>query len=198
MSINLKRTPSTMSASDLNLETIVEDVPVEDDKVCEMYEAVLDHMLTTPQMKEQLMASQSMEKKRQFVKMHKQLFSTGWGDPETKLLNVIQKAKIPDINSLSTLKISLKAANKEFMNSFLEAGGVSILLKAIENRLNKNPITELDIAILYEILCCLKAVMNNATGMDGMLSVNGAINTIARSLNFDYKAYALLVSSTTN
>ena len=159
-----------------------------------MYENILDNMLTTPQMKEQLMESQTMDKKRQFVKMHKEIFTGGWEDSDTMLLNVIQKSKVPDIHSLSTLKISLKAANKEFMNSFLEAGGVSILLKAIENRLHKNPITELDIAILYEIVCCCKAVMNNSTGMEGFLSVHGAIDTIARSLNFEYKAYALLVS----
>ncbi len=198
MSMSFSRSVSSSSVSNLPpiAESETPEAPETDDKICEMYEAILDHLLTAPQLKQQLVESQNMEKKRKFVTMHKQLFSSGWGDAETLLLSVIQKSKVPDINSLATLKISLKAANKEFMSSFLEAGGVSILLKAIENRLHKNPITELDIAILFEILSCLKAVMNNSTGMDGILSVSGAIDTIARSLNFDYKIYALLVSTT--
>jgi hypothetical protein len=170
-------------------------------KVTQMYAAVLDHLLTPPQIKDQLMASQSLEKKWQTVQLHDNIFDGsgashgGWGNKEIALLASIEKAKTPDISSLGSLKLSLQAANKEFMDSFLASGGVSVLLKAMETRLSKRPITELDIAILYEIMTCCKVIMNNAVGMEGFMAVKGAVDTIARCLRFEYRVFALLVSS---
>lgn len=176
------------------LEEIEEDIEDSEDGINARYEAILDKMLTTPQMKEQLM-KQTLDKKKQFIKLNKAHLDVGvWGDAEDLMLTQLAKAKLPDLNSLNTLKQSLKSANKEYMNSFLEAGGISVLLTAMENRIKKQPITELDVAILYEILSCCKAVMNNAVGMDGFLSVEGSVNIIARSLNFEFKPYSLLVS----
>lgn len=169
-------------------------------KVRVMYEAVLDHLLTPPQIKEQLMASQSTEKKWQTVQMHNNIFdgsnsssAGGWGNRENLLLHSIEKSKTPDIQSLNRLKISLQSANKEFMDGFLGAGGVSALLKAMETRLNRRPTTELDIAMLYEIMTCCKAIMNNAVGMDGFMAVKGAIDMIARCLRFEYRMFAIQV-----
>ena len=93
------------------------------------YSTVLDYLLTPPQVKEQLMKSQSLEKKMQTIDMHKKLFEVGpssadqrdidtssthsaaslgateWGDREEAILATIQKAKIPDIQLLSKLKV---------------------------------------------------------------------------------------------
>ena len=172
-----------------------------DDRVNEMYVEVLDHLLTPPQIKEQLMASQTIEKKWKMVQMHGSVFDGssaaahgGWGNRENALLASIEKAKTPDISQLNKLRISLQSANKEFMDSFLNSGGVSVLLKSIETRLSKRPITELDIAIMYEILTCCKVIMNNAVGMEGFMAVKGAIDTVARCLRFEYRLFALLVS----
>lgn len=164
-----------------------------------MYCAVLDHLLTTPQVKEGLLASQSTEKKWQTVKMYKNLFEgnnsnpSGWGDRENMLMNNISRAKKPDLASLSRLKIILSSANRELMTAFLDVGGISVLLRAIESRLNSRPQTEVDIAILYEILSCCKAIMNNDIGMEGFAATHGAIDIVARCLRFEYKVYALLV-----
>jgi len=165
-----------------------------------MYSQVLDHLLTPPQVKEGLMNSQSVEKKWQTVKMYKNLFensdgtsATGWGDRENVLLTNIQRAKVPDLASLSRLKIVLSSANRELMTAFLDAGGISVLMKAIEGRLNSRPQTEVDIAILYEILSCCKAIMNNDVGMEGLAATPGAIDIIARCGKFEYKLFALLV-----
>lgn len=173
----------------------------EEGRLNEMYAAVLDQMLMTPQVKEQLMASQTAEKKWKTIQMYEKNFEGanaashgGWGNREISLLDSISRAKVPDIHQLSTLRVSLQSANREFMDAFLTAGGVSVLVRAIETRLSKRPITELDIAILYEIVACCKNVMNNQVGMDGFLAVKGAVETIARSLRFEYRVYALAVS----
>ena len=179
------------------------DSPMPDEAtVQKMYEAVLDHLLTPPQVKEKLMASQTTEQKWKTVKMHDIKFDSsnvdstgGWGSRENILLASIEKAKTPDIQSLSRLRVSLSSANKEFMDAFLGAGGVSVLLKAMETRINKRPVSELDVALLYEIMTCCKAIMNNAVGMDGFMAVNGAIDMVARCLRFDYRLFAIQVCS---
>jgi hypothetical protein len=164
-------------------------------RVNQLYVAVLDHLLTPPHVKDQLMESQSLEKKFQMINMHNHLFESmnSWGDKENMLLTSIQKMKLPDIPTLSRLKTILATGNFEMMTSFLENGGVSILLKAIENRINKKPITELDIAILFEILSCFKAIMKNSLGMDGVAQVAGSIDILAKCLRFEYKQFALQV-----
>ncbi len=174
------------------------------------YSAVLDHLLTPLSVKEQLIKTQSLEKKKQTVEMHKQLFekhniqndsptpglasaAKGWGEKENVLLSSIQKSKNPDLQSLAKLKIILSSANREFMTSFLESGGVSALLKMVDARLMKRPFTELDIATLYEILSCFKAVMNNPIGMDGIANTPGSVDILTRCLRFDYKLFSIQV-----
>lgn len=171
------------------------------DRLNAMYVAVLDHLLTPPQIKEQLMSTQVPEKKWQTVQMYENIFEGsnhqahgGWGSKESSLLDSIGKAKVPDIGQLGKLRTSLASATKEFMDSFLSAGGVSVLVKAMEVRLIKRPFTELDVAILYEIMACCKVIMNNAVGMEGFMAVKGAVETIARCLRFDYRVFALAVS----
>lgn len=170
-------------------------------RINQMYSAVLDHLLTPPQVKEGLMSSQSKEKKWQTVKMYRKLFeeqhsgasTTSWGDRENALLTSIARTKMPDVAHLSRLKIVLSSANRELMTSFLDAGGISVLLRAIEGRLNCRPQREVDIAILYEILSCCKVIMNNDLGMEAFAATPGAIDIVARCLKFEYKLFALLV-----
>lgn len=177
------------------------DSPTNNMDVDEMFLAVLDHLLTPEHLKDQLVKSQSKEKKLQTIEMHKAIFegknagtgSSAWGDKENSLLTSIRKAKLPDLASLSRLRVVLASANKEFMISFLDAGGVSVLLKALDSRMHKKPLTELDVAALFEVLSCCKQVMNNSVGMDGFLEVNASIEAVALCLNFEYKSFSLLV-----
>lgn len=159
---------------------------------------VLDSLLTPPHVKEQLIKSQSKEKKWTTVLLHQEgsnITTTGkWGDRDNSLLAQIQKAKTPDVQMILRLKTSLSSANKDYMKAFLEAGGVSLLLKAVDSSINRKPMTQMDIAILYEILSCFKAVMNNSTGMDGFLAIDGSVDILTRCLKFEYKMFVLLVS----
>jgi hypothetical protein len=185
-----------LSTSDMNLLVSASSDP---EKVNSLYIAVLDHLLTPPHLKEQLLESQSIDKKVQMIKMHNHLFesmnNSQWGEKENSLLlSLTSKTKLPDIATLSRLKIILSTGNMEMMISFLDSGGPSLLLKAIENRLVKKPVTELDIAVLFEILSCCKAIMKSSVGMEGMaIAIQGSVDIIARCLRFDYKAFALQI-----
>lgn len=151
------KTESKMATKeDLDMENV--------DRIDTMYRALLDHLLMPPAKIEELMHSQTVEKKKQMLKMHAELFEPGaslWGEKDHMLLTNILKSKVPDLQSLSRLRVVLSSANKEFMTSFLDNGGVTVLLKTIDSRINKLPMSELDVAVLYEILSCCKAVMNN-------------------------------------
>lgn len=63
------------------LSMLDDDMPEDEAIVVSMYEKVLDHLLTPPQVKEQLMQSQSTEKKWKTILMHKKLFD---GEHATK------------------------------------------------------------------------------------------------------------------
>lgn len=169
----------------------------EEDEIDEQYGFVLDSLLFPPHVKEQLMGSQTQEKKLMIIEMHKHLLANKkgglWGDQQNSLLNLIRNSKRPDIQVLITLRSSLATANKNFLTGFLEADGIYVLMKCIDERIAKLPMTDLDASILYEIIGCCKCIMNNDTGMEAILVTPGAIEHIAKSLFFEWKPIALLV-----
>ncbi len=168
-----------------------------DADINKMYTVVLEQLLTPPTVRDKLIESQTMDQKWKLVQAQLDMFekNTPWGEKEKALLLQIETAQIPDIKNLNHLKVMLSSANYEFMKSFLEANGVNILMKAIETRISKKSslLTEIDIAILFEIMLCFKLIMNNSIGMEGFLAVDGCLDTMAKCLNFDYKFFALQV-----
>lgn len=194
----MKSRPVSMMPSKNQLKidfTIPEDDP---DRINELFGEVLDYQLTPAHVKERMMQTESLEKKLQMIKMYQNfsgshVAATPWTERVATILASIQKSKTPDIHTIIRLKAILTSANRENMESFIEQGGVSVLVRAIENRLRKRPFTELDTAVLYEILGCCKHVMNNAIGMKGFSEVPGAIEVLALCLKFEFKPFALQV-----
>lgn len=171
-----------------------------------LYSAVLDHLLFPPHVKEQLQSTQTAEKKWQTCLLHKNVIedvtlrqNSTFGERDRQLLNTIRRSKRPDIKSLVTLKTMLSTANQPFMSAFMEAGGDNVLVKCVEDRLVHIPMTPLDATLLYEIISCLKSLINNVSGM-GMLnderyeaSVSAILHRVAESLRFEWKPLALQV-----
>lgn len=96
-----------------------------------------------------------------------------WGDQQNSLLNLIKNSKRPDIQVLITLRSSLATGNKDFLTGFLEANGIYVLMKCVDERIAKLPMTDLDASILYEVIFCCKCTMNNDTGMEALLVTPG-------------------------
>lgn len=116
-----------------------------------------------------------------------------WEDGGKQLLESIEKAKSPDILLFSKLKLMLSTASKEFMEGFVNADGMLLLVQTINSRLHRPLLNDFDIAILYEILLCCKVAMNNSVGMDAFLQVDTALEAIARCVRFEHKLFVLQV-----
>lgn len=163
-----------------------------------MYATLLDAMLTPPNTKDLLIKTQSLEKKWQLCQLHNNMIDDGatagvFGRKEEELLNTIRAATTPDMQKILELKTMVKTGNKQWMEAFLKFKGIDILVEKMETRVMKVPMSELDASLLFELLLCCKAVMNNETGMVGMLEANRAIDVIARSVCFEWKPLALQV-----
>jgi hypothetical protein len=169
-----------------------------DTEIQALYVQVLDSLLIPPYVKEQMIATQTKEKKIQTIIMHKdtlkdQKTQSQTSEQQRSLLSIIKSAKVPDINIIIKIRVLLSTANKEFFMTFLDAGGLQVLYKCIDDRLNKQPMTELDAALLFELLTCYKSILNNPTGMESVAKSSGLVEQIVRSLRFEWKSIALLV-----
>ena len=164
----------------------------------EMYEQLLDKLLTPANVKEKLIKEQPLEKKWQLCLLHKSVLgdaafskTSEFGTRERQILSTLSSVSTPDMKELLELKSMLKTANKQWMQSFLEANGITVLIEKMSIRVSRVPLSELDAGLLFEMILCCKAIMNNSTGMDSLLATPGAVDVIARSLIFDWKALAL-------
>ncbi len=167
----------------------------DDQNIASMFTTVLDQTLTSPNIRDLLVRSKTMDQKWKLVQAHHKIFekSTTWGEKENALLESIESSDTPDIGKLSELKVVLSLTSVDFMKTFIEAQGIEILLNGIETRLSK-VLTEFDVAILFEIMLCLKLVMNHSFGMDAFLEAEGGMDVVARCLNFNHKFFALQVN----
>lgn len=206
-------TNSTCSTADPTL-TAIGDNPqaYSPEQIVEMYAAVLDHLLIPQAVKEQMMATQPLDKKWQMIQMQKHVLTGagatdgaggklkrgGAGDPVLDLLRSLRNTRVPELPTLIKLRSALSTANKDSLRSFLNSSGVEVLVQCIEGRVTKSPVTDFDAALLFELVSCCKVVMNNATGMQGVLCVPHAIEAVCRALLFDWKPLALLVLASTS
>ena len=139
------------------------------------YSEVLDFLLIPPQVKAELIKTQTPEKKWQMVLMNANVVklpshgtssssSSRWGEKGQALLLSLRKSKVPDVRNLQQLRSILSTANREVLQSFIEASGMLVLTKCVDERLCRSFLTELDVAVIYELVLCLKAAMNNSVG----------------------------------
>ena len=188
--------PSRYQGSHLQVP-LDDDLPASEEveDLNEKYSKVLDILLTPPHVKHRLMTTQTVEQKRKIVNTHNSTFNrrASWENKENKILNAIKNDRHLDIKNITTLKVMLSSANREFMQAFLDNNGVPILLKSILQYNEKIKMTDGDVAILFELILCCKLVMNNSMGMEAFLSVVGSIDTIALCLRFEHKYLALQV-----
>jgi len=116
------------------------------------------------------------------------------------LLQTIDRARIPDIHSLLSLKIILASGKQQIIQSFLSLQGIQILVKVIftifqaQQQNSWIEFEETEIAILYETMLCCKMLMNNALGMKEVLEYPNAMDAVVLCTLFDYKHLAILVS----
>jgi hypothetical protein len=92
---------------------------------------------------------------------------------------------------LLNCKHRIMNANEDWLQSFYASGGISVLVENMDNRLEKQPVSEIDAAALSQILFCLKHFMKDA--LDVVVDTRGAIDAFVLSLRFEYKQLSLQV-----
>jgi Diaphanous GTPase-binding Domain len=170
---------------------------ISDEELESLYASVLDHLLFPVAVKTELIKSQSKEKKRQMVLMHRSAIEkdklTAWGEKENLILSNLMKTRMPDLKQLNHIKTVLTTANKAVLSSFIDSSGIIVFVKCINDRVARINITELDAVVLYELVSCLKVTMNNEIGMLAVLETPDALGALARCLIFEWKALSTIV-----
>ena len=98
--------------------------------------------------------------------------------------------------NLLQLKTILRNGNDTVKAGFFNSGGAAVLIKCISDRISHVMMSDLDVAVLYEVLSCCKTLMNTKTGMEGLLRNKASKNIVevfARCLLFEWKPVALQV-----
>jgi hypothetical protein len=134
----------------------------------EKFESLL-YNLAIPEKNKVTMRRQPKEKKLKLIETYKDIglrnIGKKWGEKENDLLKQIMVQKVPDQQLLIQLRSILSTANRLMLTAFVEASGVSVLVKCVNSRLLKNSLNELDKAILYELILSFKCIMNNDIGI---------------------------------
>lgn len=99
----------------------------------------------------------------------------------------------PDLDSIRSLKSRVSTANKDWLQGFLHAGGVSAILRAMRKRVSHFPRSDLDHGVLMELCETLKASMNTADGLEHVAETEGSIEMLALCLDFQCPPLARLV-----
>jgi hypothetical protein len=162
------------------------------DQIEQLYSEILDEALTSPDIKQRLIDTVSIDQKEKYVSIHKSSKKTRrksdmWDDKDDSFVETLKKQKFPDIEILLDLRIRLSTAKKEYIQKFLAKNGVYILIDVISNRLNRRLIDEFDAAIIYEVLLSFKIIMNSAIGMKYVIEHPLTIQTFIKCLHFDFK-----------
>ena len=109
--------------------------------------------------------------------------SSTFGDSDRAILEHISVIRIrPEMTDVLNMKSRISTANKAFMEAWIAADGMVILVKAIEERCKPVPMGEVDIALLYEMICSMKIVINTGITMEKFLATEGAIRSVSSSL----------------
>jgi hypothetical protein len=165
------------------------------------YNLVLEAQFVPPAVRENLSKKLTYEKKWETVIQYHSMMgnaqvtqNAAFGDSDRQLLDCLKnRRKRPDMTQLLNLKSRIGTCNKSWMESFIAENGITVLVKAMSARLAKSPLGELDAAILYELICCVKTTINSGMTMKIFLNTENALRTVTYSLLFEWKPLALQV-----
>jgi hypothetical protein len=91
------------------------------------------------------------------------------------------------------LKAILGTASKAILTEMLDANLLEVIAMNIRTKLARVPMREIESIQLFECLQCLKAIMNNAVGMNSVISKKEVFSSICQCLRFISRPLALEV-----
>ena len=103
------------------------------------------------------------------------------GNPQPELcLKLVQK---PSIQNYSWLKVRLKQATTQWLDEFLELGGMEVLLQSLE-RLGSRQSGFVETVIQLECAGCIKYIMNSNQGLSFLVKDIKLTRQLGRGLKF--------------
>ena len=155
------------------------------------YTAVLEAQMLPPPVRESLVRDSKVEKKWKTIKAFHSMMeneamvaSSSFSQHDRDILERIRTSRMrPDMGDILHMKSRVSTANKTFMEAWISADGMIILVNAIQNRSKPIPMGELDVALLYEMICTMKIIINTGITMELFLATRGSIRAITSSLS---------------
>lgn len=160
----------------------------------------MDSQLALPSQRETNIRELTFTQKTAEILQDKRNRAPVWGIKESTILNAIRGHDV-DFLALVDLERVLVSANRNILQSFLDNGGVLVLLNILESKTNA-PIdiieakVLLDVGIKTQVLVCLKRIIKTQIGMKSFLACIRSIETVALAIDFYYKPLSILVGYT--
>jgi hypothetical protein len=103
-------------------------------------------------------------------------------DKAVEYAELLLRPKMPPLDKISELKITLRGATKAWLEGFYEAGGLTALVMKLSDVEGIEEKADEDVQIQVELLKCLKASLNNQQGIDFLAARPEVVGILA--LNF--------------
>jgi hypothetical protein len=156
--------------------------PDNEERINEMFAEVLE-ALAIPEAKHHDMMEQSSDIKWKLIERHSSLIQEDDVSDASVWADLLKAEKgFVSLIDARQIKTVIKTSPKNWLINFLSDGGFVALIDMI-GRLGKLPdISGYEASVLSELLGCLKGLMNNQLGLDGVLGIEAALNKIASCL----------------
>lgn len=98
----------------------------------------------------------------------------------------VKMMHIPTVKTIGLLKRKIKKSEKSWIQGFLEAEGLSVLLDCVDN-LSAGRVTQLSEALLLlEVVDCIKTVINSKLGMDYLVKADNDTKKLIKGKSYIY------------
>lgn len=94
----------------------------------------------------------------------------------------LQLLRVPSVKNYSSLHVKLKSCEPEWLQEFVNIGGLDILLHSLDAV--RERCAFMDTFTKLECVRCVKEVMNSETGLTAMMHTPGFVSTLARGEMF--------------
>jgi len=169
-----------------------------------LYASLLEDLAIPEAKRESMMVTEDDAKKWKLIQAHKTMQRSGKNIKTDEpmywvgLLEAVDMTGAPTITpeKAQEFETVLRTGHKKFLTEFVGGDGVQSLLALTSWYSARYPLEDRERLTLQRLMEAYKWLMNNQVGMDGMLSIEGSISTLALAMGLGaYNAKPNLASA---
>eukprot|EP01096_Ripella_sp_DP13-Kostka_P014378 TRINITY_DN647_c0_g1_i1.p1 TRINITY_DN647_c0_g1~~TRINITY_DN647_c0_g1_i1.p1 ORF type:complete len:1074 (+),score=617.15 TRINITY_DN647_c0_g1_i1:530-3751(+) len=171
----------------------------QDSELDKMFETLLENMGFTPDKRAIVrMSCSDPAQKWAMICSNSSLVNTTQTTKSNTPEHFIQllKSNTMELRDAEVLHVSLRSEQMSWLKHFIELNGLTIFFDRFRQTVREAKRTSNDelVTLVVEFVGCAKAAMNQQTGLDAVLTTNGAIETLADSIEivFDKNKISVL------